>query len=54
MSVSLAPDVSLVTYKADVKGTCDGAPVPPAVWVASFDVKEGDAWKNAFYTDVAR
>ena len=23
-------------------------------WVASFDIKEGDAWKNAFYTDVPR
>ncbi|MEP6788967.1 MAG: nuclear transport factor 2 family protein [Acidobacteriota bacterium] len=54
MGVSIAPDVSLVTYKADVKGTCDGKPVTPAVWVASFDFKEGDAWKNAFYTDLPR
>lgn len=54
MGISVTPDVSLVTYKADAKGTCDGKPVTPAVWVASFDTKEGDAWKNAFYTDVAR
>ena len=54
MAVSLATDVAFVTYKADVKGTCDGKPVPPSVWVASFDLKEGDAWKNAFYTDVNR
>ena len=54
MGISITPDVSLVTYKADSKGTCDGKPVPPHVWVASYDIKEGDAWKNAFYTDVAR
>ena len=54
MGVSVTPDVSLVTYKADAKGTCDGKPVAPGVWVASFDLKEGDAWKNAFYTDVPR
>ena len=53
-AVSLAPDVALVTYKADVKGTCDVRPVPPSVWVASFNQKEGDTWKNAFYTDVPR
>lgn len=54
VSVSVTPDISLVTYKADAKGKCDGKPVTPAVWVASFDIKEGDAWKNAFYTDIAR
>jgi len=54
MGISVTPDVSLVTYSADVKGKCDGNPVPPALWVASFDIKEGDAWKNVFYTDVAR
>ena len=54
MGFSVTPDVSLVTYKADVKGTCDGKPNTPAVWVASFDIKEGDTWKNAFYTDVPR
>ncbi|MEO6655844.1 MAG: nuclear transport factor 2 family protein [Pyrinomonadaceae bacterium] len=52
MGMSITPDVSLVTYRADTKGTCDGKPVPPHLWVASFDMKEGDAWKNAFYTDV--
>ncbi len=52
--ISVTPDVALATYKADVKGTCDGRPNPPAVWVASFNMKEGDTWKNAFYTDIPR
>jgi hypothetical protein len=43
-----------VTYKADVKGKCDGKAVAPTLWVASFDIKEGDEWKNAFYTDINR
>lgn len=54
MGVQLSPDAALVTYKANAQGTCDGKPVTPTVWVASFDVKEGDAWKNAFYLDVPR
>jgi ketosteroid isomerase-like protein len=53
-SVPLTPDVAFVTYKADVKGTCDGKAVAPTLWVASFDIKEGDEWKNAFYTDINR
>lgn len=52
--LQVTPDVALVTYKADATGTCDGRPVPPSVWVASFDIKEGDQWKNAFYTDTDR
>lgn len=54
MAVSLTPDVAFVTYKANVQGTCDGKPVDPSLWVASFDLKEGENWKNAFYTDVHR
>lgn len=54
LGVSISPDVSLVTYKADAKGVCDGKPVAPYLWVASFDLKESDTWKNAFYTDVNR
>ena len=53
-SVQLTKDVALVTYKADAKGKCDGKAVTPTMWVASFDVKEGDAWKNALYTDEVR
>jgi hypothetical protein len=53
-SVSLTSDVALVTYKADVKGKCDGKAVTPTVWVGSFSIKEGGVWKNAFYTDVNR
>ena len=52
--LSVAPDVSLVTYRADVKGKCNGNALTPGVWVASFDIKEGDAWKNAFYIDMPR
>ncbi|MGI8812247.1 MAG: nuclear transport factor 2 family protein [Pyrinomonadaceae bacterium] len=52
--VSLGKDVALVTYKADVKGTCDGKPNQPHLWVASFDMKECDNWKNPFYTDLNR
>jgi ketosteroid isomerase-like protein len=53
-AVSLSKDVAMVTYKAEVKGTCDGKPNQPSLWVASFDSKEGDTWKNAFYTDLNR
>ncbi|MBV9243074.1 MAG: nuclear transport factor 2 family protein [Acidobacteria bacterium] len=50
---SVAPDVSVATYRADVKGKCDGSSLAPTVWVASFDMKEGDQWKNAFYIELA-
>jgi hypothetical protein len=51
---AVTPDVMLVTYRADVKGKCNGNPIPPSMWVASFDTKEGNDWKNAFYIDVPR
>jgi len=54
MGIQLSKDATLVTYKANVTGTCDGVGVAPTLWVASFDVKEGDAWKNAFYMDLPR
>ena len=54
MGVQLSNDAAFVTYKADVTGTCDGVGVSPTLWVASFDVKEGDQWKNAFYMDLPR
>ena len=54
VGVQLSKDATLVTYKANVQGTCDGIGVSPTLWVASFDVKEGDAWKNAFYMDLPR
>jgi hypothetical protein len=53
-AVQFSKDVALVTYKADVKGTCDGKQTPPSLWVASFNLKEGDNWKNAFYMDWSR
>ena len=52
--IQLSKDAALVTYKANVTGACDGVAVAPTLWVASFDVKEGDAWKNAFYMDLPR
>ena len=51
---AVTPDVMLVTYRADVKGKCNGNPIPPSMWVASFDTKEGNDWKNAFYVDLPR
>jgi len=51
---SVTPDVTLVTYRADIKGSCDDGPTPPSVWVASFDMKDGSEWKNAFYVDRPR
>lgn len=51
-SISLSADVALVTYHASTKGKCDGVAMPAGFWVASFSQKEGDAWKNAFYTDI--
>jgi len=50
--MQVTPDVSLVTYTATTKGKCDSGPIPPYMWVASFDMKEGDQWKNAFYVDM--
>ena len=52
-AVSLTKDLALITYKGSAVGTCEGKPVPPMLWVASFNMKEGDTWKNAFYMDVA-
>jgi len=51
---NVTPDVTLVTYRADVKGSCDDGPIAPSMWVASFDMKEGGEWKNAFYVDRPR
>ena len=53
-SVLLGKDAAILTYRADQKGTCDGKPIPPTVWAASFDVKEGDAWKNAGFMEIAQ
>jgi len=53
-SVQFTKDVAMVTYNADVKGSCNGKPNQPRLWVASIDVKEGEQWKNAFYMDSPR
>jgi hypothetical protein len=52
--MQVTPEVMLVTYVADVKGKCGGNPLAPSSWTASFDVKEGNDWKNAFYIDAPR
>ena len=54
LSVSLTKDVAFVTYKASAQGVCDGKPNPSSLWVASFDLKEGNNWRNAFYMDLPR
>jgi len=54
MAVELSKDVALVTYKASVQGKCDGQANTPSLWVASFNLKEGNEWKNAFYMDLPR
>ena len=53
-SVQITPDIGLVTYKADATGKCDGVAIAPTMWVASYSIKADGAWKNVFYTDVAR
>jgi hypothetical protein len=53
-SVQLAKDAAMVLYRADVKGTCDGKPLPPTMLVASIDSKEGETWKNAFYMEAPK
>ncbi len=45
-SVSLAKDVSLLTYKGAADGTCEGQPVTTD-WYVSVYTKEGDAWRAA-------
>jgi hypothetical protein len=46
-SVSIAKDVSMLTYKGGADGTCEGQPIPTE-WYVSIYSKEGDAWKEAF------
>lgn len=53
-TVQLSPTAALVTYKGDQTGSCDGRPITPRVWAASVNVKEGDAWKNAYHIEVPR
>ena len=47
MSVSLAKDVTLLTFKGGADGTCEGQPVPTE-WYVGVYTKEGEAWKAAF------
>jgi len=48
-ATKISDNVVLLTYKSMVKGTCEGAAVPAAIWASSIFVKDGDGWKMAFY-----
>lgn len=47
MSVSIAKDVTLLTYKGGADGKCEGQPVPTEWYMAVYS-KEGEAWKPNF------
>ncbi len=46
-SISIAKDVTLLTYKGAADGKCEGQPIPTE-WYASIYTKEGESWKAAF------
>lgn len=52
-SVSLAKDVTMLTYKGGGDGTCDGQPIMTE-WYVSIYTKEADAWKAAFGMGVSQ
>ena len=45
----IAPDAALLTYRAEQKTACGGAPVPSPVWVTSLYVSRGGRWLNVLY-----
>ncbi len=47
----LGNDAALITHKIIVGGTCGGAKVPAASWVASVYVRDGDKWRGAFHAE---
>ncbi len=53
MSVSIAKDVTLLTYKGAADGKCEGQPVPTEWYVAVYS-KEGEAWKANFGMGVSQ
>jgi hypothetical protein len=48
---SLADGVALLTFKADADIKCDGVAGPNPVWASTLYVKEGEAWKAAYYQE---
>ena len=46
-SVSIAKDVTMLTYKGGGDGTCDGQPIKTE-WYVGIYSKEGDVWKPSF------
>lgn len=46
-SISLTPEVAILTYKGTGVGTCEGQKLSP-VWAGAVFMKEGDTWKLAF------
>lgn len=53
MSVSIAKDVTLLTYKGGADGKCEGQAVPTE-WYAAVYSKEGEAWKANFGMGVSQ
>jgi hypothetical protein len=51
-SVSLSKDLSVLTFKASVDGTCEGQPVG-ATSNTSVYLKDGESWKMVFGTNAA-
>jgi hypothetical protein len=49
----LAEGVALLTYKTTGDIVCDGKPSPTPTYSSTLYVREGDAWKAAYYQEVA-
>lgn len=52
----LTEDTAILTYRAQQSGTCDGEPIPAAVYASSVYLKKGGKWLAASYheTPVAK
>ena len=47
--LALAPEVVLVSYRAEQDSVCGEAKVPSPVWATSLYVKRSGRWLNALY-----
>jgi hypothetical protein len=52
-SVSLAKDVTMLTYKGGGEGSCEGQPIMTE-WYVSVYSKEGDVWRESFGMGVSQ
>ncbi len=50
-AVEVSPGVAVLTYTATQEGSCRGNAIPGKVFSTSVFVKDGDAWKGAFYME---